>query len=169
MHIKYFKERFTYQKFSDYEIEFLKQSNYIESEYSDLALEDAMFAWDFIRNNKDAIFSLSQVLHCHYLLLCQIDYSIAGKIRNQDVWIGGCHKPFISTQLITDDLEHLLMQMNRGTIEPKEAHIQFEFIHPFLDGNGRVGRIFYNAHRKKLNLPIHIIKESEKEKYYEWF
>ncbi len=35
--------------------------------------------------------------------------------------------------------------------------------------NIRLGRIIYNAHRVKLGLPIHIIKESEKEEYYEWF
>jgi Fic family protein len=54
-------------------------------------------------------------------------------------------------------------------LEPKEAHIEFEYIHPFVDGNGRVGRMVYNAHRLLLGQPIHIIEESEKNEYYKWF
>jgi len=48
-------------------------------------------------------------------------------------------------------------------------HITFEKIHPFIDGNGRIGRIFMNWQRKKAGLPILVIKEAEKQKYYDWF
>jgi len=51
----------------------------------------------------------------------------------------------------------------------KSMHIQFEKIHPFIDGNGRIGRILMNWHRLKLGLPIKIIIETEKYNYYKWF
>lgn len=51
----------------------------------------------------------------------------------------------------------------------KRHHIRYEQIHPFIDGNGRTGRIFINWQRLKAGLPILVIKESEKAKYYSWF
>ena len=52
----------------------------------------------------------------------------------------------------------------------KQWHIDFEYIHPFEDGNGRVGRLLYLIHTILLELPIHIIKNDTKyEKYYPWF
>jgi Fic family protein len=153
--------------YADDEIEFLQQSNWIEGEYGTLTLSNAMHAWDYMRTQLN--FRLETILHCHYILMCDIDSSIAGKIRKQDVWIGGCLKPFISENLIRQDLQHLLSRIEKDKLSPKEAHIQFEFIHPFVDGNGRVGRILYNAHRRQLGKQVHIIKESEKNSYYDWF
>jgi Fic family protein len=47
--------------------------------------------------------------------------------------------------------------------------VAFERIHPFRDGNGRVGRIIMNAQRLQAGLPILIIPASERRLYYEWF
>jgi Fic family protein len=165
--INQFKEAFPNNYFKDREIEFLRQSNYIESEYSDQALIDAMYAWLYMRNC--GRFTVYNVLQTHYTLMKNLDFRIAGRIRNQEVYVGGCLRPFISEQLIRDDLEYLFGKMNRFEVSPKEAHITFERIHPFEDGNGRTGRIVYNLHRLLLEQPIHIIKESEKEDYYKWF
>ena len=44
-------------------IEFLKQSNYIELEYSDQALEDSIIAWNYFYRQTD--FNLETLLHCH--------------------------------------------------------------------------------------------------------
>lgn len=151
----------------DDEFEFIKQSNYIELQYSTEALVDAIYAWNFLRTMED--FNILTLLNCHRILMINIDPTIAGKIRECDVWIDGCYKPFISVQLIENDLIYLLKQILNSKIGPKEAHIQFEYIHPFVDGNGRVGRMLYNLHRLYIGKPIHIIKESEKYDYYKWF
>ena len=46
----------------------------------------------------------------------------------------------------------------------------FVFIHPFEDGNGRVGRILMNLQMLKLKLPIMVIHEGrEQQSYYRWF
>jgi hypothetical protein len=52
---------------------------------------------------------------------------------------------------------------------PKNAHIRFERIHPFVDGNGRTGRMLMWWHERMLGLEPTLIKAEEKEKYYEWF
>jgi len=51
----------------------------------------------------------------------------------------------------------------------KEQHIAFETIHPYEDGNGRMGRLILNWQRVHCGLPILVIKDSEKNLYYQWF
>ncbi len=165
-------------QYSENEIEFLRQSNYIEMEYSDQALKDAKIAWNYFSTQAD--FNMKTLLTCHNLLMQNLEHRIAGKIRQKDVQIGGCLKPFINRELIRGDLNHVFSLIN-ASIKLKKAgdkvnekvskdlHIQFEYIHPFADGNGRVGRILWQVHRMKLDLPIHIIYEKDKYEYYKWF
>ena len=75
-----------------------------------------------------------------------------GEFRRSQNWIGGA-KPstavfvpppadYINEQL--SDLEKFLNEKNTGIpvlIKAALAHVQFETIHPFLDGNGRLGRL----------------------------
>jgi hypothetical protein len=41
-----------------------------------------------------------------------------------------------------------------GNMSPEEAYKEFELIHPFQDGNGRVGKIIYNWLKMKLHDPV---------------
>jgi len=74
-----------------------------------------------------------------------------GKLRRSQNWIGGTRPgnarfvpppPHRLAGLLTD-LEHFLHEKNRlpPLINAGLAHVQFETIHPYLDGNGRVGRL----------------------------
>jgi Fic family protein len=80
--------------------------------------------------------------------------------------------PPLEAQKAMDDLEKFI---NRDNRQPGEAlidlaliHYQFEAIHPFLDGNGRVGRMLVTLaamQSKLLDLPLlHISAEIEKNK-----
>ena len=51
----------------------------------------------------------------------------------------------------------------------KLAHIEFEKIHPFIDGNGRTGRMIMNNQRIKAGLLPLCIKAVERWDYYRWF
>jgi Fic family protein len=73
-----------------------------------------------------------------------------GAVRSEQGWIGG-HDP-TDAHLVTpppDELDTLLNDLvhygNREDLDPVAqaaiAHAQFEIIHPFADGNGRVGRV----------------------------
>jgi Fic family protein len=79
------------------------------------------------------------------------DQSMAGQLRSSQNWIGGnSHSPrnaeFIPPpedqvpSLLEDLCDFLAREDMPGLIQAAIAHAQFETIHPFADGNGRVGR-----------------------------
>ena len=48
-------------------------------------------------------------------------------------------------------------------------HLQFESIHPFIDGNGRTGRLLMNLQLIQAGLPAINIKFADRRKYYDAF
>lgn len=159
-------------------IKFLKESNAIEGEYSDQALEDSKKAWDYaVRNMRCA--TTNYILTIHKLLMQNSRSDIAGKFRTCDVWIGGHRKYFINESLLKEEVKGWikvcdfkdLSKKNKKDKEKiiKEWHVMIELIHPHIDGNGRCYRLMMNIHRLRAGLPILIIEESKKWDYYSWF
>jgi Fic family protein len=73
-----------------------------------------------------------------------------GRIRDEQGWIGGtspldAHLVPAPPGKLTQLLDDLVAYANRDDIDPiaqaAVAHAQLEIIHPFADGNGRVGRV----------------------------
>jgi Fic family protein len=73
-----------------------------------------------------------------------------GVVRDDQGWIGGTSP--LEAHLVTPPPQHvpgllddLVAYANRNDVDPVSqaaiAHAQFELIHPFADGNGRVGRV----------------------------
>jgi Fic family protein len=157
------------------ELNFLRESNNIENEWDDLALQDAIIAWQYIKTQKKL--SLDNIQITHRLLMDHRDTledKYKGSFRDGPVWIGGKEaKPFYA---VPNLLEDWVDTANRG-LKLKDGgdhlahvlHVRYEAIHPFFDGNGRTGRLFLNWQRVKMGLPILIIKEKEKHEYYKWF
>lgn len=160
------------KKMNKLEIEFLDHSNRIEREYSREALEDAIGAWNYAKINMDN-FNLDYILEIHKMLLYRLRPDIAGKVRDCGVSVGRRVCPKKPKGDLERDVEKWIANC-RGTKgndkQIKEWHIEFEKIHPFKDGNGRVGRILMNIQRLNYNLPLLVIHEGEEQlKYYEWF
>lgn len=164
--------------------DFLLESNLIESEVSAQAYRDAHKAWKYAAK-LDRV-SITELLGIHKLLMQNLRPDIAGKIRDCAVSIGGQIKHYHGANVIYSELQDVLGVMSgtkanfdegKEELAAKHCHVMFEDIHPFEDGNGRVGRILYNWQRLKLGLPIHVIHADWHEKgdtgeqasYYRWF
>jgi Fic family protein len=105
---------------------------------------------------------------------------IAGQLREEPSWIGGrspVDAEFVGPpwQKVRPLLEDLCEFMDRDDISPVAqaaiAHAQFELIHPFGDGNGRVGRCLIQVifRRRKLAPrylpPVSIVLGANKDAY----
>ena len=152
--------------------EFLRESNAIENVFDDDSLKQAIKAWKYIV--KFDKLTIDNILKTHAILMQNqpIAPEEKGHFRQRPVWIGGHQAKswwaitVLMTNWIRDVNSHV---WSEDDDIPKEEHIYFEAIHPFVDGNGRLGRILLNWQRIRLGLPILIIKNDEKQKYYEWF
>lgn len=167
----------------DPEVTMLLQSNLIEGEDNLLALSDAMRAWDFLSNQRRITHSVLKTLHRTLMdsqgLHHPLDPNDIGIYRNRPVYISG--RAGVNPSLIRPMLESLFMKLNERRNLPvsdearagyaKIIHVQYEQIHPFMDGNGRTGRMLYNWHRLALQLPIEVIGSDleSRKNYYNWF
>ena len=161
-------------KFSKDEIEFLRESNHLEREYSKKALNDAIKAWSYAVENRERL-SLPYILDVHRNLIQGVNPKIAGRLRRNVVYVGGdkkeSPKPGELEEEIGDWIKDYYRVKNRMTyVYIKKLHVDFEKIHPFGDGNGRVGRILMNVQMINSGLPLITIHEGiEQQEYYRWF
>ena len=159
-----------YKDLTGQEVKFLKESNFIEKEYSEEALQDAIHSWNFAKKHKHHKINIDYILKIHFELMNKLDSKIAGKIREVDVWVA--NRKCLNSKEIKKTLEFWCNGWAKEKSEEgiKEAHVKFEKIHPFEDGNGRVGRILMNIQRLNAGLLILIICEGEEQyEYYKWF
>lgn len=102
--------------------------------------------------------TLDQTLRAHRILMRDdpMDAAYAGKVRDVQNWIGGSdYSPRGAIhvapppELVPGLLEDLFSYANRSDIpvlaQSGIVHAQFESIHPFTDGNGRIGRALIGA------------------------
>ncbi|TSD97394.1 Fic family protein [Skermania sp. ID1734] len=95
-----------------------------------------------------------------------------GSFRQHEIaQFSGGMKP-ISWPLVPAEMEAWVAQVNtlkpRSPLFPEEIakiHRDFEYIHPFLDGNGRTGRLLLNLILVRLGYPPAIIFKNERSKY----
>jgi len=95
-----------------------------------------------------------------------LTYEQRGRFRTVHVTVGGrvCPSPYMITHLMNNWLLDY-----RGR-EPLVNHIAFEKIHPFVDGNGRTGRMLLWWQQIQNGEEPTLFKASEKyEKYYPLF
>lgn len=149
--------------------QFLEESNNIEGVFDDDSLQQAHYAWDYAISQDELTPSVITKTHKILMLHQGLAPNERGYFRRVEVRIGaGYGRPWpVVPSLINQWCRNA--KDSKTAEEIKQDHIIYEQIHPFVDGNGRTGRIFLNWQRVKNNLPILVIKNSEKQAYYAWF
>lgn len=113
-------------------------------------------------------------------LLCQgtiderryiINGERAGEFKKHD-YVVGINEVGSSPEDVISDLKHLIEEVNLYSgnnylTVAAYLHCNFEYIHPFSDGNGRTGRTLLNYYLMINDLPPTIIYEEDKKSYYD--
>lgn len=123
---------------------------------------------------KDSELNKDLILLLHQMLIGGIDDAIAGRFRGPGEYVRvGSHiapAPEHVELMIDDTLIRYSSDLDSYFLDKiARFHLDFETIHPFCDGNGRLGRVLMNFQLIQLGLPRIIIRNSEKERYYRAF
>ena len=128
------------------------------------------FVSELVKNNVPI--SESVIKQIHYLVLADKKED-RGVYRRVPVRIMGAQHEPVQPYLIAPKMEKLLHAFVESTehIVTKLArfHIEFEGIHPFIDGNGRTGRLLINLELMKAGYPPIDIKFTDRISYYNAF
>lgn len=126
----------------------------------------------------------SAVLDAHRALMADdpVDGPYAGRWRDVQNWIGGGASPRLASYVPppADEVPALMADLlafaHRDDLHPIAqaalVHAQFESVHPFTDGNGRVGRALVAAvlRRRGLGLrvtaPVAVVLAAERDRYF---
>lgn len=131
-------------------------------------------AFDYVRElvKEQVPMSESIIKQIHYLVLAD-KKDDRGVYRRVPVRIMGAQHEPVQPYLIQPKMEQLMIDYGSSTehIITKLArfHIEFEGIHPFIDGNGRTGRLLVNLELMKAGYPPIDIKFTDRIAYYNAF
>ncbi|MBF4607209.1 Fic family protein [Curtobacterium sp. VKM Ac-1393] len=124
------------------------------------------------------------LLTAHRRLMCDdpIDGRYAGRYRDVQNWIGGGDTPRLATyvppppELVAPLMADLFAFLHRTDLHPIAqaaiGHAQFESIHPFTDGNGRIGRALISAVLRRravtttVTAPIATALAADRDRYF---
>lgn len=114
------------------------------------------------------------ILFLHKMLIGSIDEKIAGRFRKpgEYVRVGTYIAPgpeHVEKMMAAILLEYTSDLTNYFLDKIAKFHLDFETIHPFCDGNGRIGRVLICFQLQRLGFPMIIIRDREKRDYYESF
>lgn len=126
------------------------------------------YLFSYLSSTKNKI-NEDLILKLHGILMNGIRDD-AGFYRRYGVRIVGSNVPtsnYVKVPILMTELEKSINKSRQDVIRQiAEIHSNFEKIHPFGDGNGRVGRLIITAMLLKKNMPPAIIRQEKKQLYY---
>lgn len=131
---------------------------------------------EYVRNKVNELeLNESLILLLHNMLISNIDDGIAGRFRKQHEYVRVGTHVAPAPEHIFRLIEQLIINHKSDTrshILEKVAifHLEFERIHPFCDGNGRIGRVLINLQLQKQGFPSIIVRnKGKRDNYYPAF
>ena len=96
-----------------------------------------------------------------------------GTYRRIPVRIMGAYHEPPAAILVPELMEKLVEEFDNKKLHPIESaalfHLKFEGVHPFVDGNGRTGRLMLNLFLMQKGYPPINVKFSDRRRYYNCF
>lgn len=130
------------------------------------------YAINFLKESikRNEILSLRLIREFHSLLLND-NVENRGKFKQSNNEILGTGFETTPYYLVEEKLTELIEKYNSNKVDNlvtkvSHFHADFEKIHPFIDGNGRTGRLLLNLELMKNGYPITVIRNEEREEYY---
>lgn len=124
--------------------------------------------------SKEQELTLEVILFLHKMLIVNIRDDIAGRFRkeNEFVRVGNHIAP--NSKEVVRRLKKMISEYNATSHENiikriAKLHLEFEYTHPFVDGNGRIGRVINNYLLIREGFVSINIKFIDRKKYYEAF
>lgn len=129
-------------------------------------------AFEFISNlnlKKTKDITEAVIRQIHQIILQNIDSQNSGTYRNVAVRIAGSRvilpNPLKIPELMKEFVKWLQASKDNPIIVALQAHLKFVSIHPFVDGNGRCGRLLMNLILMTNGYPPAIINKEERGQY----
>ena len=130
---------------------------------------------EYLETRPDYQLNIESILLLHRMLLGSINDKISGRLRKagEHVRVGSYVAP--APEHLQQLLENLIddFESNHDLYFLENIayfHLEFERIHPFCDGNGRIGRLLINQQLARLGYPPIIIRNKGKmDDYYPLF
>ena len=118
--------------------------------------------------------NMEMILLLHRMLITNIRDDIAGRFRKKDEWVRVANHIACDPEQILGKLEDMFIKYNSSVNESiikriAVFHLSFEHIHPFVDGNGRIGRVLNNYLLIREGYVPMNIKFTDRTLYYDAF
>jgi hypothetical protein len=151
-----------------------RESNLIENIDDPDSDEQVASAWEYLsKQDKLTMSNVCKTQKIITLLQDDLAPNQRGYTRSMskvNVYIGDYVPP--TWAMVDDLLNNWLLDMDEfwATLDPRDMHLRFEGIHPFVDGNGRTGRMLMWWHYEvKLGKKPLILNATKYNDYYPLF